>query len=73
MSEPTLEMKYRILLWLGHGHQMLYGDDGEMQCSQCNPFDYKRAPLEQVEAAANLAKIQRAAEAYRQLESKKDE
>ena len=34
----------RYLLWLHHGHDRLYGDDGEMQCSQCG-MDFKRAPI----------------------------
>lgn len=48
-----LELKYRARLWLGHGHTGQYGDDGEMQCSACAPFgawDYKRKPLEELEA-----------------------
>jgi hypothetical protein len=32
----------RELLWMRHGCVGLYGDDGEMQCSQCN-LDFKRA------------------------------
>ncbi len=38
----------REYLWLTHGHQGIYGDDGEMQCSLCKPFDYKRADLLEV-------------------------
>ena len=34
----------RQALWVGHGHDGLYGDDGEMQCSVCRA-DYKRDPL----------------------------
>jgi hypothetical protein len=30
-------------LWLGHGHEGLYGDDGEMQCQG---FDFKRDTIE---------------------------
>jgi hypothetical protein len=55
-----LEQKYRARLWLGHGHLGVYGDDGEMQCSECAPFgawDYKRDPLEAVEKAECLAKL----------------
>lgn len=60
-----VEREYRKLLWLGHGHTMMYGDDGEMQCQECIPWgfwDYRREPLEKIEAAvwqiklANLAK-----------------
>lgn len=36
----------RKLLWLRHGHQGLYGDDGEMQCGKCLPhYDYKRGDI----------------------------
>ena len=43
-----VENKYRKLLWLNHGHMnRLYGDDGEMQCGVC---DFKRGPLENLEA-----------------------
>ena len=54
-----LEQKYRFSLWLNHGHSLvaLYGDDGEMQCSRCHPFgDYKRDPLDKIEAMALKAK-----------------
>jgi hypothetical protein len=53
-----IERKYRERLWLGHGHQGLYGDDGEMQCSLCHPFgDYKRDPIEKLEASVAAAKL----------------
>lgn len=39
------ELMLRREVWLLHGHQGLYGDDGEMQCAECN-LDYKRAPVE---------------------------
>lgn len=35
------EMILRKLLWLNHGHDNLYGDDGEMQCAECC-LDFKR-------------------------------
>jgi len=41
--------RLRKLLWLIHGHQGLYGDDGEMQCGQCQ-IDYKRDPIETIES-----------------------
>ena len=35
-------MEFRRGLWLTHGHfNVLYGDDGEMQCSKCM-VDFKR-------------------------------
>lgn len=49
------EKEARIKLWTGHGHNisMLYGDDGEMQCSLCfmlrRHWDYRRTPIEKLE------------------------
>lgn len=37
----------RQLLWLRHGCQGLYGDDGEMQCGQCM-LDFKRDSVEKI-------------------------
>jgi hypothetical protein len=45
---PDLEQKYRHELWRNHCHDGRYGDDGEMQCSQC-PADFKRDSLESLE------------------------
>lgn len=42
--------KLRELLWLNHGHNGLYGDDGEMQCNECI-LDFKRLPVEFIEQA----------------------
>jgi hypothetical protein len=59
-----IERRLRQELWLNHGHDGLYGDDGEMQCSKCLPiYDYKRAPLEQVIEVADRARMERAAKA----------
>jgi hypothetical protein len=54
-----IEMKYRKVLWMGHGHDHLYGDDGEMQCTQCPSlaWDYRRAPLEVLERAVWEARV----------------
>jgi len=55
----VLEMKYRKQLWLNHGHSGQYGDDGEMQCSECMKFglwDYKREPLSKLEEVVVAAK-----------------
>jgi len=63
-NEPTIEFKYRRELWLNHGHEWLYGDDGEMQCSSCMKYgvwDYKRDDLEKIEKAVMLARMERAA------------
>lgn len=46
--------RLRKLLWLHHGHIHLYGDDGEMQCSDCKPFlDFKRNSIEEIENMFN--------------------
>jgi len=51
-SAKDLEMEVRQFMWLGHGHFGVYGDDGEMQCSECGTkygmWDYKREPIEKV-------------------------
>lgn len=68
-----LERAYRQELWLGHGHQGIYGDDGEMQCAECMPFgcwDYKRDPLEAVVEAASKARMQRVAKAWEEHQAK---
>jgi hypothetical protein len=51
-----LEVKYRQKLWAAHAHpfSMRYGDDGEMQCGNC---DFKRAPLEDCEKHCNGAAV----------------
>ena len=42
----------RMMLWMNHGHTGMYGDDGEMQCSQCMTeygfFDWKRTPAKEI-------------------------
>lgn len=45
-ENASFEMEIRQRLWMGHGHTGMYGDDGEMQCSECRKYaDYKRDPL----------------------------
>lgn len=67
----AVERRYRAELWLHHGHAgvALYGDDGEMQCSRCRQWDYRRAPLDELEQqvadwriAAGLATLDAARE-----------
>jgi hypothetical protein len=53
--EALDEQAVREWLWFNHGHVGLYGDDGELQCSACSPWDYKRAPLLDVVKAAVAA------------------
>lgn len=43
------EMILRKLLWLRHGCEGLYGDDGEMQCGVCG-IDFKRDTPNQIGA-----------------------
>jgi hypothetical protein len=52
------EQALRNEWWLSHGHDGLYGDDGEMQCSQCGA-DYKRDPLDVLRQKVTLSKIER--------------
>ena len=42
-------MRLRKLLWLHHGCDGLYGDDGEMQCNRCG-IDFKRHSIDYIEA-----------------------
>lgn len=46
-SEPLdVERRMREFLWLHHGHEGLYGDDGEMQCNTPPRYaDFKRAEM----------------------------
>ena len=61
-SHPTIEdaceklkkenMRLRKMLWLNHGcpRDVLYGDDGEMQCNVIgNAVDFKRDTIEEIE------------------------
>jgi hypothetical protein len=51
-SPPAIvlsEADLRLSLWLHHGHDMLYGDDGEMQCPRCG-LDFLRAPLSRIQS-----------------------
>ena len=64
----ALELELRQLLWWNHGHDQLYGDDGEMQCGQCLKYgcgDYKRAPLAKLREGYNLARANRVPVAWR--------
>lgn len=42
----------RRWMWLNHGHTGMYGDDGEMQCSQClmkyGFWDWKRTSIKEM-------------------------
>lgn len=43
--------RLRLLLWLNHGCDAVgrYSDDGEHSCGQC-AIDFRRAPIDQIEA-----------------------
>lgn len=45
LDRPTSE-NWRYVLWLHHGHDGLYGDDGEMQCNRYPPVDFKRQHID---------------------------
>jgi hypothetical protein len=52
------EMELRRLMWLGHGHFLMYGDDGEMQCGECakyGMYDYKREPMDKIRRTYQIA------------------
>lgn len=61
------ERALRRVLWQQHGHLGLYGDDGEMQCSECRA-DYLRDPLLDVVGKAHVALRTKLAEALRHLD-----
>jgi hypothetical protein len=42
------ELTLRKLLWLRHGCDGLYGDDGEMQCAKCM-IDFRRMTPREIE------------------------
>ncbi len=48
-ERDELEYELRRTLWLNHGHQGLYGDDGEMQCNMGGcMIDFKRLPWKEI-------------------------
>lgn len=51
--EENIEL--RRLLWENHGHNGLYGDDGEMQCGACG-VDFKRDSIKTIEKAIRSSK-----------------
>jgi len=50
-----LQDRDRYHLWANHGHEDVYGDNGEMKCPQCK-VDYKRDDFKIVVAAAAKAR-----------------
>ena len=69
-----VEQQLREHLWLGHGHEGQYGDDGEMQCAACLPFgmhDYKREPIEKLLEVKQTIALLKIAEAQKLEREKK--
>lgn len=58
-----LEREIRVMMALGHGHEEIYGDDGELQCHECGRdfgmWDYAHEPLEKVRETYRFAQIKR--------------
>ncbi|KKM98110.1 hypothetical protein LCGC14_1161210 [marine sediment metagenome] len=54
---------FREMLWLNHGHSGMYGDDGEMQCSECMVdygfWDWKRTPADEIKSKMILANLKK--------------
>jgi hypothetical protein len=48
MTTEEENKRLRYWLWLRHGHEGLYGDDGEMQCGLCR-LDFQRCSVEELE------------------------
>ena len=53
----------RRMLWLGHGHKGMYGDDGEMQCGECASeygfWDWKRTPINEIQSKITKANLKK--------------
>lgn len=61
-SIPEIELELRRMMWLGHGHAGMYGDDGEMQCMECQPYgvvDYRNEPLDKVRETFRAVQMER--------------
>lgn len=59
-NQSETQNQLRELLWLRHGCPpfVLYGDDGEMQCTKCL-IDFKRYSIDQIkERFESLSKIE---------------
>lgn len=55
-----LEADVRRMLWIGHGCQGVYGDDGEMQCNNASLhgfLDFRRQPLDELKEKVQLSKF----------------
>ena len=53
-----IDERVRYALWIGHGHDGLYGDDGEMQCNTPPAYaDFLRDPLTDLLDHCDLARL----------------
>lgn len=66
-SHDRAEEVVREMMWHGHGHVGLYGDDGEMQCGVCR-CDYKRDPMARLLECWNASAWERLVIARARLE-----
>lgn len=62
------ELELRKEWWLNHGHDGVYGDDGEMQCGKCLPIgDYLRTPIVELYEHVHKVRLARLAQAINEL------
>ncbi len=56
-------LKLRELLWRNHGHKGMYGDDGELQCSECiheyGFYDWRRTDIDEIVAKITEANMRK--------------
>lgn len=57
MDTPYDAVALREAMWLHHGHDGLYGDDGEMQCNRYPPTDFKRDDIDALIVHLNWSPI----------------
>jgi hypothetical protein len=59
-TPPSLDVltrhDWRLVLWENHGHEALYGDDGQLQCPQYPPADFLRDTPDQLIAHISFDK-----------------
>jgi hypothetical protein len=58
--EPAegLDERIRYQLWRNHGHDFIYGDDGELQCNwSLHIADFRRDPWDRLIEHCNLAAL----------------
>lgn len=61
-----MDERVRFHLWINHGHNGLYGDDGEMQCNTPPSFaDFGRDSMDDLLAHCDLARLRAAPPAER--------